>query len=389
MATAATLQPASALQYVPSAEDRLRHTLHPLANSSSISEQLPDGFPSHISSPLAWDSGEMSSKAPEWTLRLSADDITSIEDALAGFKELEIPWRDLSPKSFAVSEDLRKRLENAALGIHGAPGFVLVRGLEPRRYSIEDCIIIQAGLTSYIGSTRGYNGPSGADVLSDDIVSPTFTNKAMTMHTDLGDVVSLFTVHRGSEGGSFRLVSSATIYNKLAVSNPGVLRTLSEDFVFDTLHPEVPSYKKPLLHYHDGKVILQSFRRPFSGFGNIKRSVQLPPLSDRQVFALNELYFQAMDLSMKIDFQNGDLLLFHNMALLHSRDTYKPDENSPRHLLKMFVRSESLGWKIPPVLEDQWEELYGSRTVPHQEDFPPEPPFHAERVPYSGWAQNG
>ncbi|KIW76138.1 hypothetical protein Z517_10883 [Fonsecaea pedrosoi CBS 271.37] len=331
----------------------------------------------------------MSSRKQEWTLKLSTDDIASIEDALAGFKELEIPWRDLSPKSFVVSEDLRKRLENAATEIHGAPGFVLIRGLDPARYSVEDCIMIQAGLTSYIGSTRGYNGPSGADVLSDDIVSPTFTNKAMTMHTDLGDVVSLFTVNRGSEGGSFRLVSSATVYNKLAASNPGVLRTLSEDFVFDTLHPEVPSYKKPLLHYHDGKIILQSFRRPFTGFGNTKRSTELPPLSEKQVFALNELYFQAIDLSMKIDFQNGDLLLFHNMALLHSRDTYTPDESSPRHLLKMFVRSESLGWNIPPVLEDQWEELYGSRTVPRQEDFPPEPPIHAKRVPYSGWAQNG
>ena len=61
------------------------------------------------------------------------------------------------------------------------------------------------------------------------------------MHTDLGDVISLFTVSRGSEGGSFRLASSSNVYNKLATTNATVLRTLSKDYVFD---PYVKTFPK-------------------------------------------------------------------------------------------------------------------------------------------------
>ena len=105
--------------------------------------------------------------------------------------------------------------------------------------------------------------------------------------------------------------------------------------------------------------------------------------------ALDELYFQAMKESFTIDFDNGDLLLFHNMTLLHSRDAYKSDENNPRHLLKMFVRNERLGWKIPSILQDQWELLYDNRTSPRREDFPIDLPIHGKRAPFSGWTQNG
>ena len=67
----------------------------------------------------------------------------------------------------------------------------------------------------------------------DDIISPTFTSKAMTMHTDLGDNICLYTVNRGGDGGSFRLASSLTVYNELAQKRPDVIKTLSENFVFD------------------------------------------------------------------------------------------------------------------------------------------------------------
>ena len=63
-----------------------------------------------------------------------------------------------------------------------------------------------------------------------------------TFHTDLGDLVSLFTLDRGRGGGTFRLASSGQIYNVLAKNRPDVLQTLSEDFVFDT---QVPNYPFP------------------------------------------------------------------------------------------------------------------------------------------------
>jgi hypothetical protein len=55
-----------------------------------------------------------------------------------------------------------------------------------------------------------------------------------TFHTDLGDVISIYTLNRGTEGGSFRLASSWNVYNVLHQTRPDVLGTLSQPLVFDT-----------------------------------------------------------------------------------------------------------------------------------------------------------
>ena len=135
----------------------------------------------------------------------------------------------------------------------------------------------------------------------------------------------------------------------------------------------------------EGRVLLQSFRRPFTGFGNTPRSTALPPLTEAQKDALNTLYFTALAESFTIDFNNGDLLVFNNLAMLHARDSYTPSEETPRHLLKMYVRDSKRGWKIPPVLEEQWESLYKKRGG---ENYPLSFPTTGE-IPKSGWSQNG
>ena len=151
------------------------------------------------------------------------------------------------------------------------------------------------------------------------------------------------------------------------------------------MHDDVDAYERPLLHMSEGRVFLQSFRRPFTGFGNTPRSASLPPLDEAQKDALNTLYFTGLAESFAIDFDNGDLLIFNNLALLHARDAYTPSDENPRHLVKMFVRDSKRGWKVPPVLEEQWENLYTRRGG---EEFPLSFPTTGE-IPRSGWSQNG
>jgi hypothetical protein len=154
-----------------------------------------------------------------------------------------------------------------------------------------------------------------------------------------------------------------------------------------SLHPELPSYEKPLLHYHDGRVFLQSFRRPFTGFGDTSRSDKLPPLSAEQKFALDELHFVALKDCLVLDFKDGDLLLFNNLATLHARDSYEiGSEDEQRYLLKLILQNSV--WGVPPAMADQWVELYGDRTDPRQEDFPLTYPIGG-KAPNYGWNQNG
>jgi hypothetical protein len=64
--------------------------------------------------------------------------------------------------------------------------------------------------------------------------SPHADIRTQTFHTDLGDIVSIYTASKGTSGGSFRVSSSYNIYNELRATRPDVLRTLSEPFDFDT-----------------------------------------------------------------------------------------------------------------------------------------------------------
>ena len=103
---------------------------------------------------------------------------------------------------------------------------------------------------------------------------------------------------------------------------------------------------------------------------------------------MDTLYFTGLAESFSIDFENGDLLLFNNLALLHARDRYITDEENPRHLLKMYVRNPDKGWKMPPVLQEQWQQLYQDRSCPRKENFPVMFPT-VGHIPLSGWTQNG
>lgn len=50
---------------------------------------------------------------------------------------------------------LDKRLEDISKELHFGRGFAILRGLEPKKYTPLDNIIIYAGVTSYIAETRG------------------------------------------------------------------------------------------------------------------------------------------------------------------------------------------------------------------------------------------
>ncbi|KAI5847615.1 hypothetical protein BZA05DRAFT_405421 [Tricharina praecox] len=401
----------TALPYHPSHESHLLRVQNDGFEIDPDEKYLPEEFPKVIESPLVWKGEEVAATPERWILQLSKDDVDEIKGAMEVFLDTGALFKEISPATFSLSPELRERLAKLRDSLYDGLGFGLIKGLNSRDYTMKENIVIHAGLTSYFGSKRGYMGAQGNDVLAhirniqqhfpgQDIVSPSFTNAAMTFHTDLGDIVSIFTASKGTSGGAFRIASAWNVYNVLRAT---------------PYTPTIPSYQKPLLHFHAGRVLLQSFRRPFTGFGGTARN-----------WALDTLHFAALNSSLTINFADGDLCVFNNLALLHARDQHEspstshseshpesapapasvsvsaPEstfattsasesgEASARHLLKMFVRDDDAerAWSIPPVVQDQWDELYGSRTDPRTEDFPFDYP-RGGTVPNYGWSQNG
>ena len=80
------------------------------------------------------------------SLGAGLSDITSLDQVTKD----TFPLPKLGGKLDALSEEL-----------HTGQGFHVLRGLDPSRYSDLDNVLIYLGITSYIGSVRGYQDADG------------------------------------------------------------------------------------------------------------------------------------------------------------------------------------------------------------------------------------
>jgi alpha-ketoglutarate-dependent taurine dioxygenase len=166
-------------------------------------------------------------------------------------------------------------------------------------------------------------------------------------HTDAGDIVSLFCLNPAAQGGESKLASSWRVYNELAKTRPDLIKTLSENWVFDGSvklsdrwfdatsadiysygNAEKPYNLKPLLHHTPAhgdipeRVIIQYARRGFTGFLHLPRSENIPPITEAQAEALDALHFLADRFSLTLDFQKGDVQYVNNLSIFHARDGF-------------------------------------------------------------------
>ena len=126
--------------------------------------------------------------------------------------------------------------------IHSGRGFVVLRGLQPDRYSAVDNMLLYLGVTSYIAEKRGMQDYDGRMMLhlravrKDDgaTTNSPYVNRAQPFHTDLCDVLSMYALNVSATGGESSLASSATIYNELARTRPDIIEVLADDkWIFD------------------------------------------------------------------------------------------------------------------------------------------------------------
>ena len=108
-----------------------------------------------------------------------------------------------------------------------------------------DCVIAYAGVSSYVGSMRGWQDKTGAvlahvtDLSRNHAVgTPAYTNERQVFHTDNGDIVSLLALEVADDGGQSKIASSWDVYNTLAKTRPDLIQTMSEDWPCDKFAPQ-------------------------------------------------------------------------------------------------------------------------------------------------------
>ncbi|KAK4152149.1 hypothetical protein C8A00DRAFT_35173 [Chaetomidium leptoderma] len=338
---------------------------------------LPPGWPAQVDADRAWAGSDFKSEN-DYVLHLSADDIVEIEAGLAHFKALPggLSPDHVGPATFPLP-NLNSRLVQASDIIHDGRGFVVLRGLQPAKYSNFDNILLYLGVTSYIAEKRGMQDFDGRMILHIQAVvedvkkhgampnSP-YVTRPQPFHTDLCDVLSLYALNVAAYGGESFLASSAKIYNELARTRPDMIEVLAkDDWIFDEFW-QGEYHTRPLLYnFPSHGPAFQFSRRPLTGAHFSPHHPSVPAMTELQAEALDAVYFLAQQHAVEIRLRRGDMLVANNFAMLHARsgfvDDSEDDNNTQkRHMLRLWLRNERRMWgPTPPELSRISWECYG------------------------------
>jgi hypothetical protein len=306
--------------------------------------------------------GKDMARSPRWQRRLSPDQLAELDAALAAARARGLGWEEMTaadfwPPGFApLIEDMRGELEDGS-------GLLLLRGLDPDRYSLAELKIIYAGLCRQLGtlvySNRGGEimreiRDVGSDVgkrygeLPGDGAAPAFlssysrtlSNQGLRYHTDRCDVVGLFCIRQAMRGGLSKLCSSPAVHNAMLERRPDLAAALYENVWRSRFGEEdegdTLAYPLPVWGQRDGK-FTSHYSRTFVEAA--QRRPETPRVTAAQWQALDMLSDLADELSFEMSFAPGDIQFVNNHVIYHARTAFEDDAaaGQDRLLLRLWM----------------------------------------------------
>ncbi len=302
-----------------------------------------------IQGPSAWRGAELTES--DWLWRLPGGAGSEIEAALAAVRA-----RGLDPPAFGRDEfplpELGAVLAEARREIEEGRGFLRLRGLPVDAYDEADLRRVFWGLAAHLGTARyqsadgeligevrdevrafgavreAFKPAGGGAALSSRAKSR--SNGPLRFHTDRCDAIALFCLRASKAGGASKVVSAVAIHNEILVRRPDLLEVLYGDYhrcrLGEEKGGEVQAYRLPVFAIERGHFTTQ-YSRTF--VEEAPRVAGVPPLSARQLEAIDLLHEVAEELCLRADFEPGDLLLINNHVIYHGRDPFEDDAGGP------------------------------------------------------------
>lgn len=303
-----------------------------------------------ITGPQAWMGPEIQDQT-SWIARFDEIALGEIHDAVMAAEQrgLTIPF---SAEDFPLDR-AKTVIDRVPSDLEDGHGFLLVRGIDRSRYTVEQCELIYWGIGVHLGrpisqNTRGHllgHVRDEGKSFDDPTVRGYQTSAKMDFHADQlpVDVLGLFCVRAAKAGGASALISVGAVHNVLADERPDLLDVLYQPFNLDWRgeepNGEQPWYTSPMFSAHDGKVTSRVTSRQY--FNSVTRYGEELGLTDIQREALDVVQEIANrpELRLSMMMQEGDMQFLNNHAILHAREAFT-DHDEPdlkRHLLRMWI----------------------------------------------------
>lgn len=286
---------------------------------------------------------------------LTDDDREELDAALGHAKEAVDDVLDITPDSFPLPS-LAPRLSAFAEELINGRGVGLIRGLERKRYSADDASAIYFGVGVHLGRPWPQNakGHLLGDVVDqgkrpDDPTSRgnELGGVGLPFHSDGSDLVGLFCLDSGAEGGRSQVANAVAIHNTLVREEPELAAELYGEFAYDYRGEQGPGqrgwYTMPAFSRRDERLFVR-YIRPY--IAAARRHADAPKPSERAVEALNRLDAMCAEpenhLAMRLE--PGDMQFIDNYHVLHGREPYEddPDNGKVRHLKRLWLETSVL-----------------------------------------------
>ncbi len=316
-----------------------------------------------IGGPFAWRGAELAEA--DWIRPLPEGALDEIDAALGAVKARGLPWRDITRADFPLP-GFAATLAEVGREIEHGRGFVRLRGLPAARYGEDDLRRIFWGIGTHLGTARYQNadgeliGEVRDEVRAFGEVREVFkpdrsldfprssrsksrSNGPLRFHTDRCDAIGLLCARASRSGGISKVVSAVAIHNEILARRPDLLEVLYGDYyrcrVGEERGGEAKAYALPVFAVERGYFTTQYSRT----FVETAPSVPgVPPLSARQVEALDLLHEVGEALCVQAHFEPGDMQFLNNHVIYHGRGAFEdgeagPGEDHGRLLLRLWL----------------------------------------------------
>jgi len=292
---------------------------------------------------------------------LDDDDRAELDAALRHAKDAVDDVLAITPDTFPLPT-LGPRLAQLADELINGRGVTLVRGLERDRYSAEEASAIYFGVGVHMGRPWPQNarGHLLGDVTDqgkrpDDPTSRgnELGGVGLPFHSDGSDLVGLFCLDAGAEGGRSQVANAVTIHNQLVRETPELAAEMYGGFTYDYRGEEGPGqrpwYTMPAFSRW-GERLFVRYIRPY--IRSARRHADAPQPSARAVEAMDRVDAMCADpryhLAMRLE--PGDMQFINNYHVLHGREPYQDDPaaGKVRHLKRLWLETSVLSDEQKP-----------------------------------------
>ena len=300
----------------------------------------------------AWIGSQLQQNKSEWLTILSPDEVQELVNAATAATNTGKPVAELGkqdcplPTLTRLVDAVRQELS----GVNGL-GFHVIRGVPVEQLSQAQAEALFWCFGQHLGIPGAQNNDGDLlghvrDVGGNPETDRRYkTHAFLEAHCDAADVVGLLCLQSAKRGGTSRLVSSVTVYNRLLEAQPDVIERLYQPFLLDTrgtggvnyvpIRPVRYSGGELRTFYHT-KYFRTSYRHKDAPAGGM-------PEADEAVMAAYDALAVDEELVLDMDFLPGDMQLLSNHVILHSRSEYEDHPPGPdgqdrrRHLLRLWL----------------------------------------------------